>query len=214
MSVAGVSLVAPAVAGPTSSLMSSATQPASRQDEEPLDEELVEQVRAGDMSAYDRLVRRYLRRAFVVAFRLLEHREDAEDLVQETFMTVLSQLHTYESGRPFAPWMYRILINRGLNARRSRSRRRMEAIPEDVAGPGLETPDMLAERADVRARFRDSLAELPPRQRLVVQLIEIDGLSRGEVAKVLDLSEATVRWHISEARRVLRRVLAPLRMSP
>jgi RNA polymerase sigma-70 factor, ECF subfamily len=178
------------------------------------DEQLVELVRAGDMSAYDRLVRRYLRRAFVVAFRLLEHREDAEDLVQETFMTVLSQLHTYETGRPFAPWMYRILINRGLNARRSRSRRRTEAIPDDVAGPLLETPDVMAERADVRARFRESLDSLPPRQRLVVQLIEIDGLSRSEVAKVLELSEATVRWHICEARRVLRRVLSPLRVTP
>ena len=178
------------------------------------DEQLVARVRAGDMAAYDTLVRRYLRRAFVVAFRLLEHREDAEDLVQETFMTVLSQLHTYETGRPFAPWMYRILINRGLNARRSRSRRRMEAIPDDVAGPWLEAPDVMAERADVRARFRASLDALPPRQRLVVQLIEIDGLSRTEVAHVLDLSEATVRWHICEARRVLRRVLAPLKVSP
>jgi RNA polymerase sigma-70 factor, ECF subfamily len=202
-----------AAEGRISRTVPSALQPVGRPDDALDDEQLAERVRAGDMAAYDQLVRRYLRRAFVVAFRLLEHREDAEDLVQETFMTVLSQMHTYESGRPFAPWMYRILINRGLNARRSRSRRRMEAIPDDVAGPGLDRPDILAERSDVRARFRESLAELPPRQRLVVQLIEIDGLSRGEVAKVLDLSEATVRWHVSEARRVLRRVLAPLRVS-
>jgi RNA polymerase sigma-70 factor (ECF subfamily) len=192
-----------------------ASRPASRHDDGgTTDEQLVELLRAGDMGAYDRLVRRYLQRAFVVAFRLLEHREDAEDLVQETFMTVLSQMHTYESGRPFAPWMYRILINRGLNARRSRSRRRTEMMPDDVAGPSHDAPDEAAVRADVRARFRASLASLPPRQRLVVQLIEIDGLSRGEVAKVLDMSEGTVRWHVCEARRVLRRVLAPLQLAP
>ncbi|HWZ58460.1 MAG TPA: sigma-70 family RNA polymerase sigma factor [Gemmatimonadaceae bacterium] len=201
------------MAGRTDRAALAGSRPVDRVNDGVADERLVELVRAGDMGAYDKLVRRYLRRAYVVAFRLLEHREDAEDLVQETFMTVLSQLHTYETGRPFAPWMYRILINRGLNARRSRSRRRMEAIPDDAAGPSRETPDVLAERADVRARFQASLASLPPRQRLVVQLIEIDGLSRGEVAKVLDLSEATVRWHVCEARRVLKRVLAPLRMA-
>jgi RNA polymerase sigma-70 factor, ECF subfamily len=177
------------------------------------DEHLVELVRVGDMAAYDQLVRRYLRRAFVVAFRILEHREDAEDLVQDTFITVLNQLHTYESGRPFAPWMYRILINRGLNARRSRSRRRTEEIPDTAASRRVDAPDVVTERADVRARFQDSLAQLPPRQRLITQLIEVDGLSRGEVAVILDLSEATVRWHVSEARRVLRRTLAPLRVS-
>jgi RNA polymerase sigma-70 factor (ECF subfamily) len=189
-------------------------QPADDGHDAVRDEHLVELVRGGDMAAYDQLVRRYLRRAFVVAFRLLEHREDAEDLVQDTFMTVLSQLHTYESGRPFAPWMYRILINRGLNARRSRSRRRTEEIPDSAASPRLDSPDVATERADVRARFQASLTELPPRQRLIVQLIEVDGLTRGEVARILDLSEATVRWHVSEARRVLRRVLAPLRVSP
>lgn len=171
---------------------------------------LVERVRAGDAAAYDVLVRRYMRRAFAVAYRLLEHREDAEDLVQETFMTVLRQIHTFQPGRPFAPWMYRILINRGLNARRARSLRRTDAIPDDVA-TAQESPHTAIERAEIRERFRESLAALPPRQRLIIQLIELDGLSRAEVAAALEISEATVRWHVHEAWQVLRRSLASLR---
>ena len=170
--------------------------------------ELVQRVQAGDSAAYDVLVRRYIRRAFTVAFRLLGHREDAEDLVQETFMILLRQIDDFELGRPFGPWMYRILINRGLNARKARALRRTEILPDDVMG--AEAPDLAVERAEVRARFRAALETLPPRQRVVIELIELDGFSRGEVADALAISDATVRWHVHDAWRTLRRVLAPL----
>ena len=169
---------------------------------------LVERVQGGDSTAYDVLVRRYIRRAFTVAFRLLGHREDAEDLVQETFMILLRQIDDFELGRRFGPWMYRILINRGLNARKSRALRRTEALPDDVMG--AEAPDLAVERAEVRARFRSALGSLPPRQRIVIELIELDGLTRVEVGEALGISDATVRWHVHEAWRTLRRILAPL----
>jgi RNA polymerase sigma-70 factor, ECF subfamily len=169
---------------------------------------LVQRVQGGDSAAYDVLVRRYIRRAFTVAFRLLGHREDAEDLVQETFLILLRQIDDFELGRPFGPWMYRVLINRGLNARKARALRRTESLPEDVMG--TEAPDLAVERAEVRARFRAALEALPPRQRLVIELIELDGYTRVEVAQALDISDATVRWHVHDAWRTLRRVLAPL----
>jgi RNA polymerase sigma-70 factor, ECF subfamily len=169
---------------------------------------LVERVQGGDSAAFDVLVRRYIRRAFTVAFRLLSHREDAEDLVQETFMILLRQIDTFELGRPFGPWMYRVLINRGLNARKARALRRTEELPDDVMG--AERTDLAVERAEVRARFRSALDALPPRQRIVIELIELDGFTRGEVADALAISDATVRWHVHDAWRTLRRILAPL----
>jgi RNA polymerase sigma-70 factor (ECF subfamily) len=169
---------------------------------------LVERVQGGDSAAFDVLVRRYIRRAFTVAFRLLGHREDAEDLVQETFMILLRQIDNFELGRPFGPWMYRVLINRGLNARKARALRRTETLPDDVMG--VERTDLAVERAEVRARFRSALDALPPRQRIVIELIELDGCTRGEVADALEISEATVRWHVHDAWRTLRRILAPL----
>jgi RNA polymerase sigma-70 factor, ECF subfamily len=169
---------------------------------------LVARVQGGDSAAFDELVRRYIRRAFTVAFRLLSHREDAEDLVQETFMILLRQIDDFELGRPFGPWMYRILINRGLNARKARARRKTEHLPDDVVG--AEAPDLAVERAEVRARFRGALDALPPRQRVVIELIELDGFTRGEVADALGISDATVRWHVHDAWRTLRRILAPL----
>src|SRR5690606_26800443 len=121
---------------------------------------LVGRVRAGDAEAYGELVRRHMRRAFSIAYRILEHREDAEDVVQEAFVRALERFDTLEPGRPFAPWMYRIVVNGALNYRRARSVRRTEPIPEDTRS-GDAAPDGAAERAELSRRLRDAMAGLP-----------------------------------------------------
>jgi RNA polymerase sigma-70 factor (ECF subfamily) len=150
-----------------------------------------------------------MRRAFAVAYRILGGREDAEDLVQDAFMTALTHIDDFQLGRPFAPWLLRIVANRALNARRSLALRRTEAIPTDVAS-AFPAPDVELERAERRERLRLALEALPERQRLIVQLFEVDGYTAPEIAAMLDLSPATVRWHAHEARRALRRALGVL----
>jgi RNA polymerase sigma-70 factor (ECF subfamily) len=173
---------------------------------------LVESVRQGDASAFDELVRRYMRRAFSVAFHILRHREDAEDLVQEAFMTVLQKIGTFDVSRPFAPWLFRIVANRALNARKSRALRATDEIPGDTAS-GAASPALSLERAEVRERFGSALDELPERRQLVMRLFELEGFSSPEIAAMLDISEATVRWHLMEARKSLREALRPFRES-
>jgi RNA polymerase sigma-70 factor, ECF subfamily len=168
---------------------------------------LVEKVRRGDGRAFDALVSRYMRRAFSVSYRLLGNREDAEDLVQETFMAVLRKIDTFERGRAFAPWFFRVLVNRGLNARKSRTLRAAEELPEHAASPGA-SPERWAERAELRSRLRAAMDALPERQRVIVELFEVEGFGSGEIAEILEISDGTVRWHLHEARRTLRQVLA------
>jgi RNA polymerase sigma-70 factor (ECF subfamily) len=170
---------------------------------------LVERARAGDSAAFDEIVRRYMRRAFQVAYRLLGHREDAEDLVQDAFVRALERLDTFEAGRPFAPWFFRLLTNRGLNARKARSLRQTSAVPEDAAS-GSESPHDAAERSDARERLRAALEALPERQRTIVQLFEVEGRTSAEIAAELGMAEGTVRWHAHQARKALRAALAPL----
>ena len=175
-----------------------------------LDEaELIGRVRARDPKAFDELVRRYLRRAFSVAYHVMQHREDAEDLVQDAFIAVLEQIDRYDPERPFAPWFFRIVVNRGLNARKSRRVRQTEPVPEGTASSGAN-PEVLAERAELYARLRAAVAALPERHRLIVRLVELEGFSTAEVAQMLDLSPSTVRWYLHEARHRLRGSLAPL----
>jgi RNA polymerase sigma-70 factor (ECF subfamily) len=170
---------------------------------------LVEAVRRGDVAAFDGLVRRYLRRAYTVAYRLLEHREDAEDLVQEAFMTALEKIDTFQPGRPLGPWFFRILINRGQNLRAARARRATQPIPPDAAAE-TTSPAHAAERAELRAWLDDALAQLPERQRLIVQFFEVDGFSGAEIAAMLEIAPATVRWNLHQARKKLRTALVPL----
>lgn len=171
------------------------------------DRELVERARHGDAAAYDRLVRRHLGRATSIARRLLGNVEDAEDLVQEAFIRALDRIATYDATRAFGPWFYRLLINTGLNARKARALRAAEPERSDVPSRSAN-PLELAERSELRERFATALASLPPRQRLVVSMFEVDSLSTAEIAEALGITPETVRWHHHQARQTLREALA------
>jgi RNA polymerase sigma-70 factor (ECF subfamily) len=173
---------------------------------------LAERVRRGDPAAFDALVVRYMRRAFAVAYRLMGQREDAEDLVQETFLAVLEKIHTFQAGRAFSPWFFRILVNRGLNARKSRSLRNVDQIPETAAS-SLASPEREAERAELRGELGRAMQALPDRQKTIVRLFELEGFASPEIAEILGISEGTVRWHLHEARKTLRKALAPFERS-
>lgn len=178
------------------------------------DEELVERVRAGEVACYDHLVTRHMRRAFSVAYRVLGQREDAEDLVQDAFLTALEKIDSFQVGRRFAPWFFRILVNRGLNARKARTLRQTEALPTELSGPGA-SPLHQAEVAELRERLEVAMASLPERQKAIVRLFELEGFSSPEIAEILEVSDGTVRWHLHQARQALRETLAPyMRRNP
>jgi RNA polymerase sigma-70 factor (ECF subfamily) len=170
------------------------------------DAELVARIRAGDRSAFDGLVHAYMRQAFQLAYRVVGHREDAEDLVQEAFLAAYQYLDSYDAERPFGPWLMRIVLNRGANLRRSRKRRETE--PEtDAISPAPSALDE-SERSEARAKLTEAMAKLSERQRMIVTMFDVDGLTSTEIGDILDLSSGTVRWHLHEARRALRRTLA------
>jgi len=170
------------------------------------DTSLVARVRAGDADAFDALVHTYMRQAFQLAYRVVGHREDAEDLVQEAFLAAYQYLDSYDASRPFGPWLMRIVLNRGANLRRSRARRETE--PEtDAVSPAPSALDE-SERAEAREQLQRALATLSDRQRMIVTLFDVDGLTSTEIGEMLELSAGTVRWHLHEARRTLRSALS------
>ena len=170
------------------------------------DATLVRRVRAGDARAFDALVHAYMRQAFQLGFRVVGHREDAEDLVQEAFLAAYQYLDSYDIERPFGPWLMRIVLNRGSNLRRSRARRETEPEVEAVS----QAPSALdeSERAEARVVLTRAMAALSERQRMIVTLFDVDGMTSTEIGEMLDLSPGTVRWHLHEARRTLRVALS------
>ncbi len=167
---------------------------------------LVLRARAGDLAAFDTLVGRYMERAFAVALRLMRQREDAEDLVQDAFSQALQTLQRFDARRPFGPWFFRILVNRGLNLRRSRKVRSTEEMPLEVVAP-QDSPAQQLERQELRERLCAAIERLPDRERMVVELFELEGFDSAEIAEILEIPRGTVRWHLHEARRTLREQL-------
>ncbi len=182
------------------------------------DDELIEQVRQGDREAFGELVRRHQRNAYAVAWRMLGNAHDAEDVVQESFMAALDSIDSFELGRPFGPWLGRIVANRSHNARDKRRVREADQLNDDI---GTDTPGAAAsgsvgrpaadaelESAETVRQVRVALGGLSERQRTVIQLHELDGFTTAEVAESLGITESTVRWTVHAGRKALRAGLA------
>jgi RNA polymerase sigma-70 factor, ECF subfamily len=169
---------------------------------------LVERVLRGDAEAYGELVARHMRRAFSIAWRILDHREDAEDVVQDAFLRALERIGTLDPRRPFRPWFYRIVMNQALNFRRSRSVRATQPMHDELVAT-TSSPEQDAEDALLRGRLRRALDQLPERQRMIVQLADLEALNSSEIAEMLDVPAGTVRWHLHQARQTLRTLMAP-----
>lgn len=180
-------------------------------DDQTYEQTLIIRVQRGDRDAFDALAKRYARRAFAVAYRILRHTQDAEDLVQDAFIAALDGLASFDSTRPFAPWFLRIVVNRALNAASARStRERYVTVTHLWNNEAAAADDDPAARSEIRERFREALAKLPRHQRMIVELSDVDGCSSTEIGDLLDLSRGTVRWHLHQARKTLRASLAAL----
>lgn len=172
---------------------------------------LVIRVQRGDQEAFDELARRYARRAVAVAYRVLRQTQDAEDLVQDAFIAALDAIGAFDATRPFAPWFFRIVVNRSLNAVSARStRERHVTVLQLWDNDAAEDATDPAESAEIRERFRSALEALPRHQRLIVEMSDIDGRSSTQIGEKMDLPRGTVRWHLHQARKTLRVALAAL----
>lgn len=175
-----------------------------------LERALIRRVQGGDNEAYDQLVRRHLARAYQVAYRITRERADAEDLVQDSFLAVLKHIDRFDLDRPFAPWLHRIIVNRGLSARRG-TRRFDDASDPDIEPSRAPNPGAQAEHGEIRERFHAALEALPAKQRFAIQLHEVEGFTAEEIGAQLDVAAGTVRWYIHQARKALREALGVFR---
>ena len=167
------------------------------------DEELVLSLRDGDPDAFGLLVFRWQEPLFRFVYRILERREDARDVCQETFLRVLRQPDRFQEGARFSTWMYQIALNlcRDQLRRRKRWRFLAPAPPGPDGEPGREREEQDREATSIEALERRerrdavslALADLPPEQREVLVLKEFEGLKFREIAEILGCPESTVK---------------------
>jgi RNA polymerase sigma-70 factor (ECF subfamily) len=162
---------------------------------------LVERFRAGERGAFDELVRRHQKALWRVARRYLRNDADAADVAQLAFVRAFRALDGFRGAASVRSWLYRITINLALNHVRDRNRERPEEIEDHCLTTTATGPQRIIEDEDAE-RLRDAIAELPPKQRMVLELRVFDELSFREVGELADCTEnaAKVNFHYAVKR--------------
>jgi RNA polymerase sigma-70 factor, ECF subfamily len=182
------------------------------------DSELVRQAQAGDYQAFEALVARHEQPLYATAWHLTHSHHDAQDVVQNTFLSAIEHLPSFRGDSSFSTWVTRIAVNSALKVLRARRLHPAVALEAaDGDGEPLPVPQYIAdwrqdpalavERRELRAILDDAISRLPELQRLVFVLRDVQGLSVRETAEVLELSEGNVKVRLLRARLALRELL-------
>ena len=165
----------------------------------------------GNVLAFDEIVRRYQRRVYATALRIVRRHDLADDVTQEAFLRAHRALASFDRDRPFGPWICRIAANLAINHVRS-PQSREEALDEVglAASPAAaaDGPLYAVLEKEARSVLDEAVARLPAEQRAVFVLRTFEDLSYAEIADALDLSVGTVMSRLSRAREKLRAALA------
>src|SRR5689334_7866937 len=177
----------------------------------------VERARSGDSDAFRLLVEQHSRAIFRLAFRMTGNEQDAEDVVQESFLRAYKQLGRFESRANFGTWLYRITANcsvdlmRAKQARHDQSRGESLDAAHETPAVDLPNPQRLAESAEIQQRVQRALGALSPLERAAFTLRHYEGRSIDEISAALGLGTSAAKHSVFRAVKKLRVALAPLR---
>ena len=179
---------------------------------------LVTKARAGDTDAFRVLVERHSRALFRLAYRMTGNQQDAEDVVQDSFLRAYKQLAKFDERASFGTWLYRIAANCSLDLVRSRKRRNELAAPAEsemedpvLALPSHDpAPDRMAMSGQVRDRVADAMGELSATERTAFVLRHFEGMCIEDVSRVLGCQPGAAKHSVFRAVQKLRRALEPL----
>lgn len=178
----------------------------------PPDADLIRRAQAGDEAAFTALVEAWHPRVLRWAAGMLDDPDDADDVAQLVLVRLYAGLHRFRGTARFSTWLYQITRNAARDAMRRRGRRRraMDRLRTfDPAVPATESAADAVDRDDLTQRARAVLATLPERQRTVLDLVDLQGVTPQEAAALLGVAPATARVHLLRARRALRAALLP-----
>lgn len=181
------------------------------------DIELVEKAKQGDKISMGILVNRYSKRVYNLALRIVRNKEEAEDVLQDTFLTVVAKLHTFDGRSSFFTWLYRIATNSALMLLRKKKIRRANFMDNDFDPDNNEMtntidwsqdPSIDVTNAEIRTRINEALETLKDKYKTVFVLRDIEELSTRETSEILKISEENVKVRLLRARQFLREYLS------
>ncbi len=174
------------------------------------DADLIAAHAAGDPHAFAELVRRHRDRMWAVALRTLRDPEEAADALQEAFISAFRAAASFRAESQVTTWLHRIVVNACLDRMRRRQTRPTVPLPEAGPGEPVSPRDAMAER-ETRLVVQEALNELPEEQRAPIVLVDVEGYSVAETARMLGIAEGTVKSRCARGRAKLAKVLGHLR---
>jgi len=181
------------------------------------EKQIIRRAKAGDASAFAELVRRYSQRVYNLALRMMRNRQDAEDVLQETFLSAYEKIRDFDGRSTFYTWLYRIAVNASLMKLRSKHYTKTFVPLDDAETAELVKPvlvdwsqypvDQLLDE-EARNVMERAIQSLPDLYRSVFVLRDLEQLSTKETARILGLSEDNVKTRLRRARLFLRNLLS------
>ncbi|QHI68913.1 RNA polymerase sigma factor [Tichowtungia aerotolerans] len=182
------------------------------------DLDLIRRARLEDTSAYEELVRRYYSKIYGLVYGMVSSREDAEDVTQEVFVKAWKALGHFREQSGFYTWIYRIAVNRAINFRKRRNRRR--TVQFEDFDPDIKQAESYKEFSskgsvlrkmnlgEFQKKMNEALMTLSDKHRAVVIMHDVQGMPHSEIAEVMGCSEGTARSRLFYARKRLQAELA------
>jgi RNA polymerase sigma-70 factor (ECF subfamily) len=168
-------------------------------------EELINRCKSGDRNAHYALYRQYSRAMYNVGFRITGNADDADDVLQEAFISAFKNLAHYRGDASFGAWLKRIVVNKAINALQ---KRKHETLPDDDRWD-LPEPEAAGEYREELTidRVKHAIAQLPDGYRTVLSLYLIEGYDHQEIAEIMAISESTSKSQLNRAKNKLREFL-------
>jgi RNA polymerase sigma-70 factor (ECF subfamily) len=164
---------------------------------------LLKRCQEGSADAFEILVSRYEKKVYWIAYNLVGHAEDAQDLAQEAFIRVFRSIDRFNLQYNFYTWLYRIVVNLAIDHLR-KNRRQVKTSVEDLTEDpaALGTPEKEAVSHEIGDSISRVLAGLPDKYRTVLVLRDVEELDCGEIARIIHCTPATTRWRLHRAREL------------
>lgn len=176
------------------------------------EKKIIEKVLGGDANAFEELVLKYEKTVYNLALRMVGDRDDASDMTQEAFIKAYGSLSSFRGDSKFSVWIYRIATNVCLDFLRSKSRKQQVSLTvsdDDDEDAQLDIPDpssapeqQLIKKISMQS-VEEGLKTLPDKQRQILVMRELGGMSYAEIGAALSLEEGTVKSRIFRARKRL-----------